>query len=147
MKVEDELWSTTRPLLVPDIYDHEIEAMRHIEPLIREPQSNWYWRIKGIQDKHPRNVSYLWDAEPTGDRMAFGPLGKVTIMSFHKYGAPVFFKPSLAEVYASIRRFVPDWKHVRFFSLRSDDMGPEHIIGDCHWCFCDLFGEPSEARP
>jgi hypothetical protein len=147
MRLEDELWSTTEPLLVPDIYDHEIAAMRHIEPLLQVPGTAWYQRIKGIQDIHPRNVSYLWNAEPCGELMAFGPLGRVTIMSFHKFGAPVFFKPSLAEVYASILRFVPEWKHVRFFSLRSENLGTANVIGDCHWCLCDLFGEPSSTRP
>lgn len=142
MNINDELWSTTKPALVHDLMDHELDAMRHIEPLLRVPDTCWYRRIADIQTIDPRGVSYLWSAKPTGSRMAFGPLSQITIMSFHRYGAPVFFKPSLAEVYGAIRRFVPDWSRVRFFCLRADDMGPEHVIGDCHWCFCDLFGEP-----
>lgn len=145
MNIDEELWSTTKPVYVPDLFDHELAEMRMIEPLLSVPQTCCYRRIKDIQSVDPRGQSYLWDAEPIGEQMAFGPLGRVTIMSFHRFGAPSFFKPSLAEVYASIRRFVPDWSRVRFFCLRSQDLGPQHIIGDCHWCFCDLFGEPIEG--
>ena len=145
MRIADELWSTTKPVFVHELMEHEIEAMRHIEPLLNIPDTCAYQRIRGIQSVDPRGETYLWDAEPYGERLCFGPLNSITIMSFHRFGAPALFKPSLAEVYGSIHRFVPDWSRVRFFSLRADNMGPEHILGDCHWCFCDLFGEPSHA--
>lgn len=136
----DGLWNTLKPILVPEITDEEIAEMRQIKPLLREPDSCWYRRIRGIDDIDPRKTAYTWGAEPEGEAMAFGPLNKVEIITFHYYGAPSLFKPSLAEVYASIKRFCPDWKQIWYFSLKSDDLTSANCIGDCHWCRCDLFG-------
>lgn len=142
-----ELWSIAHPVLVPEISDEQIEEMRAIEPLLREPETCWYRRILGISKIHPRRSSFLWDAKPTGERLTFGPLNNVAIITFHTYGAPALFKPSLAEVYASIRRYLPEtWTAVRYFCLQSENLGSEHIIGDCHWCKCILFGSPYEGQ-
>ncbi len=137
---QNELWYTAQPIYVPKINDEEITKMRHIEPLLRVPNTCWYQRIKEQNMIDPRAVSFLWDAEPTGVQMAFSPLDQVSIISFHKYGAPSLFKPSLAEVYAAIRRFLISWNDIRFFLLDSN-LDSQSIIGDCHWCVCHLFGE------
>lgn len=136
----------SEPIYVPAIFVAEIAEMRHIEPLIRVPDSEWYQRIKGQETLCPTSVSYLWNAEPAGDRLAFSPLSRQTIVTFHKYGAPALFKPSLAEVYAAIRRFMPNnWRQVKYFCLRSEDLGSDNVIGCCHWCKCDLFGDAANA--
>ncbi len=140
-----ELYYTTRPVLVPEISDEQIAAMRHIQPLLCEAGTRKFARIKGIESIDPRKVSFLWSAEPENEVLYFTSLNSITIMTFHKYGAPVYFKPSLAEVYASIMRCVPDWSGIHFFNLRSRNMGPQNIIGNCHWCYCDLFGTPVGA--
>lgn len=137
-----ELYYTTQAVLVPEISDEQIAAMRHIQPLLREPNTRKFARIKGIEAIDPRGVSFLWDAEPQREVLYFNSLDEIGIMTFHKFGAPVYFKPSLAEVYASIMRFVPDWSRINFFCLNSHNMGPQNVIGNCHWCYCSLFGNP-----
>lgn len=129
-----EFWESAD--LVGDISDELLEEMAsQIKPLIL--REDGYWAIKPPRDN--RMVSFLWDAEPTEKVGAFSPLKSFEIMTFHRFGAPVFFKPSIAEVMSAINRFVPDWSAVRWFSLQSDAMGPEHVIGHCHWCRCKLF--------
>lgn len=122
-------------VLVPAISPEQVTAMRHIEPLVMTPQG--YCRIRGIDLVHPFNVSYLWNAEPVGLALPVG--SGVDIITFHHYGAPALFKPSLAEVYASIMRYVRDWRQVRYFYLHSENMGTESVIDGCHWCRCTLF--------
>lgn len=141
-----ELWSEANPVYIPEISNEEIAAMRHIEPVLRVYGSDFYRRIEGIHSIDPRGVSFLWDAKPSGEQMVFHPLNLVRIMTFHTFGAPVLFKPSLAEVYAGIRRMLPDWSGVRFFHLHSENMGPANVLGDCHWCVCDLFGDAAHLR-
>lgn len=125
--------------MIQDISDEEIAEMRHIQPLIKE--DGLFWRIKGIDDIDPRGVSFLSGAKPTGAGLVSGMLNSVQIMTFHKYGAPSFFKPSLAEVYAAIRRFIPQWHDAKFFYLQDDDMGVNNIMGDYHFVVCRVFGD------
>ena len=133
--------------LITDLYDCEIAEMRHIEPLLSVPGTDWYRRVENQERIDPKAVSYLWDAKPTGNLLAFSPFNWTDIISFHTWGAPSLFKPSLAEVYSAIRRFMPDFRNVRYFYLRSHGMGPESIIDDCHWCYCRLFGEADCSEP
>ena len=138
-----ELYKTTKPVYIPEISDSLVERMRsHIEPLIPDSDAgSGYRRIKDVERIDARRQSFLWDAEPCGPRLVFEPLNQLQIITFHAFGAPVFFKPSLAEVYAGILRFVPEWERIRFFALRADNLGADNIIGSCHWCRCSLFGE------
>jgi hypothetical protein len=131
------LWDSAKTSLVPTISDCQLESMsRQIRPLIKI--DGWYWTIKG--ERHLRNQSYLWDAEPEAKMFPPSILDQIEIMTFHTWGAPVFFKPSIAEVMGCIGRFVPDYSLVRYFYLESHDMGPGNVIGNCHWCRCKLFG-------
>lgn len=133
------LWELTKPTYVPDISDERIAEMRkQISPLIKH--DNRYYRIRGIDELDAREQSYIWGAECDGEPMLFGPLETLKIMTFHKWGAPALFKPSLAEVYSSIDRFIPDTGFIGFFCLQSDNLGPQNVIGDCHWCVCELLG-------
>lgn len=141
------LWEKMRPVLVPEISDSEIKSMRHIRPLIREDGTHWYRKIKGSDTLDPREIAFTWDAQPDDVAMAFSPLNKVEIMTFHKFGAPSFFKPSLAEVYAAIRRCCPDFRDVWYFYLHSDHLDVANVIGDCHWCRCTLFGSCDYFEP
>jgi hypothetical protein len=98
---------------VPVITDEQIAEMRHIEPVLKDGMCR---RIKGIEKVHPRDVSFLWDAEPTGDEFTFDSLNMSTIITQHR--SAVFFKPSLAEVYAWIRVYLPEeWRRVRHFHM------------------------------
>lgn len=141
MNVNDSLWSRCKLMLVPPITDSKVEEMLAVmKPLVQV--ENHRFREIDITGVHRRGVSYIWDPKPGRPVKQYrGSLNDVTIMTFHKYGAPSLFKPSLVEVCASIRRFVPDWKLVRHFWLNSEGLDCRNVIGDCHWCPCVLFGE------
>lgn len=136
----DGLWHSLKPELVPAIGDGEIAEMRRIRPLLREPDSCWYRKIKGSDTIDPRGMAFTWGAEPYDVAMAFSPLNKVDIITLHEYGAPSLFKPSLAEVYGAIRRYCPDFSKIWYFYLHSENMDAANIVGGCHWCKCTLFG-------
>lgn len=138
----NELWYVAKPNLVPKISDIEIEEMRHIQPLIRKHAEDYvFYRIERIDHLSTRTKSFIWDAKPTGKPLSFAPTDDIQILTFHTFGAPALFKPTLAEVYACIRRFVSDWQDVRYFYLHSHDMGVKHVLPSCHWCKCTLFGK------
>lgn len=123
---------------VPPITDDQINAMRHIEPVLQDPKSGMYRRVAKIQKVHPRNESFLWDARPTGKEFTFHALNEATIITQHE--SSVFFKPSLAEVYAWMLVYLPDdWNRFGYFFLGE----PNRISGstDCV-CECQLLGGP-----
>jgi hypothetical protein len=120
---------------VPHITDKQIAKMRHIEPVIKS-EGGMYRRIKGVEKLHPRNVSFLWDAVPTGDEFTFDSLNTSTIITQHH--SSVFFKPSLAEVYAWIRVYMPkEWDRVKYFHLsEANRVGGSTDI----FCHCTIMG-------
>jgi hypothetical protein len=144
LKLENELWYSTKPKMAPDISEEDLQAMcKQIKPL--KKFDGFYREIIGIEDL--RGIAFTWSPTLGDDEMIFSKMNTLRIMTFHRYGVPSLFKPSIAEVMASIRRFVPDWSKVRYFCLiGTDSIGPEHIIGDCHWCFCELMGEKEEWK-
>jgi len=129
-------WLYDKVNRVPPITDEQIAEMRHIEPVLKLPDSCMYRRIAGCQSLHPRDVSFLWNANPTGDEFTFEPLNITEIITQHH--SSVFFKPSLAEVYAWMRVYMPDyWGLFRFFC-----MGEVRRIGASSdfMCQCDVMG-------
>lgn len=100
---------------VPTITDEQIAAMRHIVPVLSDG-FGMYRRIVGIDAIDPRTQSFLWDAEPTGEEFTFDTLNVATIITQHY--SSVFFKPSLAEVYAWMLVYMPDtWNLFTHFCL------------------------------
>ncbi len=125
-------WLFEKIKRVPSISDAQIKLMRHIEPLVKVPSSCMYRRIAGAGKIHPRNVSFLFAAEPTGDEFTFDTLNVSTIITQHH--SAMFFKPSLAEVYAWIRIYLGEnWREVSFFC-----MGEHRRIGSCTDVACDV---------
>lgn len=116
---------------IPPITKEQIAEMRHIQPLLRVGETNEFQRIKDQERLHPENVSCLWNAEPIGNEICFSQLDTTTIITLHK--SSVFFKPSLAEVYAWIRLYFRDnWSKVGFFCLEN----PRRIAASSD-CVCD----------
>lgn len=120
---------------VPSITDKQIAEMRHIEPVVKSSGVMWR-RILGADKIDPRNVSCVWYQEPTGDEFSFDTLNTSTIITQHH--SAVFFKPSLAEVYAWIRVYMPDtWGLVKYFHLRDQfRIGASSDFG----CYCEIMG-------
>lgn len=142
-----EFWDRCAVDLVPDISEELVERMlAQMKPVKRvtPPGRDFAFRYRLIETDgvDRRGVAYTW--EPRLGRMVrlyMGDLNSKQIISFHRWGAPVFFKPSLAEVCASINRFVPDWSLIRFFELETEGLGKQNVIGDCHFTRCTLYGE------
>lgn len=135
-------WLYDKIQRVPAITDEQIAEMRHIEPVLRDGERQWFRRIKDARKLHPRDVSFLRDAEPTGDDFTFDSLNISQIITQHH--SAVFFKPSLAEVYAWIRVYMPEtWREVRFFCLR-----PAERLGGTSdlFCICDVMGGRALVR-
>ena len=121
---------------VPKITDAQIAKMRHIEPLLKDRDSGMYRRTDNGSRLDPRNVSCIWSAQPVGEEFTFHTLNVGRILTQHH--SSIFFKPSLAEVYAWLLIYMPmSWERVRFFHL-----GEARRIGGTtdFVCECDVFG-------
>jgi len=115
---------------VPEISDEQIAEMRHIHPVLRVGTGSMFRSIAGSENIHARNVSFLWDAAPTGGEFTFDVLNMPTIITQHK--SIIFFKPSLAEVYSWILIQLGDeWRSVSHFCVGE----PQRIAGS-HDVFC-----------
>lgn len=126
--------------LVPEITDNDVRDMLSImKPVVKRENRFHLVDIEGV---HPREVAYTWSPR-IGRRVKLfeHTLNSKEIITFHNYGYCGFFKPSLAEVCASIARFVPDYSMIRFFWLKQHEVDLSHIIESCHWCCCVLFGD------
>jgi hypothetical protein len=129
-------WLYDKIQRVPEISDEQITAMRHIEPVLRDGESGMYRRIIGIGKIDPRKTSFLWDAKPTGQEFTFHQLNVAKIVTQHH--SSVFFKPSLAEVYAWMLVYMPEsWGHFTHFCL-----GEPKRIGSSTdiMCECEVMG-------
>lgn len=98
---------------VPAITEKKLkELMKRIKPVVRfsrvensrgsnlEEDSNGdLFYIKSV---NPRDVAFTWEPEPTRMARSVNPSPYKKIETIHDYGAPVFFKPSIAEVLAQI---------------------------------------------
>lgn len=135
-------WLFDKIQRVPKISNKQIAAMRHIEPVLQDEETRMYQRIKGIEEIDPRNVSFLWDAQPTGPLFTFQTLNIARIITQHK--SSVFFKPSLAEVYAWILVYMPEtWEQVTCFHISNVERISRS--SDCV-CQCDVMGGPMLKR-
>lgn len=80
---------------IPDQGKRIDEHLRRIEPIVEFKGEKSY-----IRHCDPRKVSYIWDAKPAGKADEMTPICK--LVTYHSYGAPNLFKPSIAEVVAQI---------------------------------------------
>jgi len=98
---------------LPKISDGRLEElMKEIKPvvrhsrritsrddkLVRDGEGDLYF----IEDVDPRGVAFTWDPKPARMAEEVNPNSYKSIETIHSYGAPVFFKPSIAEVLAQI---------------------------------------------
>lgn len=104
---------------IPEISDRRLEQlMRQIKPVARfrrtlfqdgiavgvavPPYQHPYGTLHFIKKVHPRKASFTW--EPKSSRVARTIEDKPyrVITTYHSFGAPSLFKPSIAEVIAQI---------------------------------------------
>lgn len=134
-------WMYDKINRVPKISNKQIEEMRHIYPTLRVDGS-FVKRVKDQELIDPRNQSFLWDAVPEGDEFTFHQLNSSTIITQHH--SAIFFKPSLAEVYAWIRVYMPKtWNMVTCFCM--DEPARLGSSSDM-MCHCTLMGCPKLVK-
>lgn len=130
-------WMFENVDLVPPITDDEINEMLSVmKPMVSIGEG--FYRQIDIDGVNRRNVSYTWSPKPFGMELVSGTAEESTIPTYHTFGAPVFFKPSLAEVLGAILRFTKDWRKVRYFSLTSDEPS---MFGSYHTAKCMIASE------
>jgi len=113
--------------LVRSVTDAEIREMLAVmRPVVQAGMNQW--RMVDVSGVHPRDVSYIWNPKPYGPALTPDQLDSGRIMSFHNFGAPSLFKPSLAEVLGAIRTFVPEWSRVRYFGLDAETAKPFGMV-------------------
>lgn len=98
---------------IPQISNERLEELvRKIKPVVRMAKvtTSRGSRMEGdcegdlyfIEDVDPRKIAFTWSPKPTRMAEEVNPNPYKTIVTIHGYGAPVFFKPSIAEVLAQI---------------------------------------------
>jgi len=105
-----------------------------IKPVILRDQTYFEWKSKS----DPINHSFTWEYE-CGKQVNVGrPI--FTTITFHSWGHPSLFKPSIAEVVAQIPDQILD--QVKAFHLEEDDMDVYHCLPDgYHFTKTKFFGE------
>lgn len=130
-------WMFENVDLVPPITDDQIREMLMVmTPMVSV--GDVFYRQIDIVGVDCRTVSYMWSPKPFGPELIADTAAESTIPTYHTFGAPVFFKPSLAEVLGAILRFTKDWRKVRYFSMTSD--APK-VFGSYHAAKCMIASE------
>lgn len=84
------------PLKIPSISDALLESLSsRIKPVVTLENGMFY-----IEDVDPRYVAFTMDPTYTAEAKDLMLVGE--LLTFHTYGAPSFFKPTIAEVLAQI---------------------------------------------
>jgi len=110
--------------LVQKIGNADLEKMLKIlKPVaadgVKEDGVTKKMRLVNIKGVHRRETAYLWSPKFGREvHIAYGNGAIAMCPTFHN--GSVFFKPSLAEVYASIRAFVPEWHKAKYVWLNTD---------------------------
>jgi hypothetical protein len=121
---------------IPEISDEQLEDLYlRIKPVVRFDTSVNDGKIEPlkiyaegmpfyIKDVDPRTVAFTWDPKPVNPAKDIERLDD--IVTYHSFGAPVFFKPSIAEVLTQIPRKYLE-KTVAF-EVRTKDLGNWNVV-------------------
>ena len=138
--------------LIPPISNAELEEMLEIiKPIKAVAEEDHYGQAKADQLKFyeidvtgvdRRGTAFTWSPKLKEEEIGIAWRNgmQCTIPTFHTYGAPCFFKPTLAETYAAIRARVPDWRHARWVWQRQIWEDSRDIFGNYHIGLASLFG-------
>lgn len=141
MPEEREVMMYERCKMLESITDEQIDEMlQAMRPAIRIGQTGHLFREIDITGVNARHESFTWNPRLVGSEFTAGPIDVLEIPSFHSYGAPSLFKPSLSECLASIRRFCTDWSEAEYFAVSLD--GGRRCYGGCHQATTFVISEP-----
>lgn len=148
----DDLYSRLELTLLPKITDAQIREMLKVMNPIKEVEEYRY-RLMDIKGIHPRDFAYTWSEKPLGRPLKLhkhGALESRCILTYHGFGFHGFFKPSLAEVLACIRRDVKNWELIRYFHVEAIDTDQKIFMpmvnSGVHVGLCRLFGEEPDGK-
>lgn len=141
---------------IPEISDEKLESlMEKIKPVIRYSR-----RITGafklvkhsegdlyfIEPVDPREIAFTWEPKPTKFARNVNPEPYKSIGTYHNYGAPVLFKPSIAEVLAQIPE--EDIKRCVAFETISEGLDGANCLPEgCHVTTTRLYEKVHSAKP
>lgn len=124
---------------IPEISDeHLAELLMEIQPVVRMGGVLWH-----IAPVHPRTQSFTWDLVLTMPAEPVKVIGSSP--TFHTYGAPSLFKPSVAEVLAQIP---PEWEErVVAFEMTHRDLDSRYVLAEGYHVASVIFYSRSETDP
>lgn len=127
---------------IPDISDERLkELAARIKPVVRfttddkfsigtspkERSSDSNGRLFYIEPVDPRQAAFTWDPKPVGPPA--DNLRKLDIIrTYHSWGAPSMFKPSVAEVLAQLSP--TQVEEAVAFEVVCDDKDARHVLSD-----------------
>jgi hypothetical protein len=100
--------------LVPDISNKELEEMLDIvKPILLREGKCWELKLNGVSW---RQTAFNWSPKLGREvRVSYNNGACAICPTFHR--SAVFFKPSIAEFYACIRLYVPEWRKCKYALL------------------------------
>lgn len=125
---------------VPEISDGELLRLaKHIKPLRYSKGGRLLHIVEPEGTEWLRDTGFTW-LKAGGPAERYHEVG--CVITYHDYGAPSLFKPSVAEVLACVVAQVnpADLRRVMGFALdESRDMDVYNVIGEHHFAKCWLF--------
>lgn len=117
---------------------------------IELPQSSSMVRPPRLGDHrndilHAARRVALWDPVPKNEaETGLRALG--TVITHHVYGAPILFKPTIAEVLAQLDYYgqtgrIPYFNDVIAFEICAGNLTAKNVIGRYHWAPTVLYGQ------
>lgn len=102
----------TNKIVIPEISDSELLALaKKIKPMVDVADLGLhYLNVKDAENSIHllRNTSFIWNKRP-GGKVRRPLKRRESITTYHKFGAPIFFKPSIAEVLAQLGHEQREW--------------------------------------
>lgn len=90
-------------LQIPAITDGQLLlVLERLRPVVEQDGALWDIEIPDL-----RRCAFTWDPKVTHHRPDL--IAAITIKTLHSYGAPSFFKPSIADVIAQLPDALADW--------------------------------------
>lgn len=108
---------------IPDISRETVEELyKKVKPLVRDKNGRFYT----IEDVDLFKTAFTWS--PILKEEVDGLEVVTIIITFHVFGAPAFFKPSIAEVLAQIPRHL--LTKIDFFEVWTEGLGIQNVLSD-----------------
>jgi hypothetical protein len=132
---------------IPTITDEDLLPLaRQIRPVKHTATGYRFFDLSEYVAKDEvnayRGISCIWTEQLVPGKACLHDIG--AFITYHSFGAPSLFKPSVAEVIAQIRAQVPaEWlTRIRGFGFDTGDMSAYHVLGHgYHFAKCHLFEE------